>query len=107
MNKKYVVRLTADERSMLEQLVSKGKTQAYRIKHANVLLAVDADGPGWSDGQTAQTFRCHQNTAGTTGLVSATCASALSNRGLKPPLSARSKCARPVSVSWMEKGKRV
>jgi len=62
MKKKYVVRLRADERSALEQLVSKGKTQAYKIKHANILLAVDADGPGWSDGQTAQTFRCDQNT---------------------------------------------
>jgi predicted DNA-binding protein len=35
MNKKYVVRLTAEERKELENLVKKGKTQAYRIKHAN------------------------------------------------------------------------
>lgn len=62
MNKKYVVRLTADERTLLEQIVSKGKTQAYRIKHANILLAVDADGPEESDGQTAEALRCHQNT---------------------------------------------
>ncbi|MDK1020695.1 MAG: hypothetical protein QGD90_03560, partial [Candidatus Hydrogenedentes bacterium] len=53
MNKKYVVRLRGEEHSMLEQLVSKGMTQAYRIKHANILLAVDADGPGWSAGTTA------------------------------------------------------
>jgi hypothetical protein len=31
----------------LQDLVKKGKTQAYRIKHANILLAVDADGPNW------------------------------------------------------------
>jgi transposase len=62
MRKKYVVRLMAEERFMLEGLVSKGRTQAYGMKHANVLLAVDADGPGWSDEQTAQVFRCHQNT---------------------------------------------
>jgi transposase len=42
--------------------VRKGKTQAYRIKHANILLAVDADGPGWTDEQTARAFHCHKNT---------------------------------------------
>ena len=48
MAKRYVVRLTCEERSELEDLVRKGKRQAYRIKHANILLAVDADGPAWS-----------------------------------------------------------
>jgi transposase len=62
MNKKYVVRLTTEERARLEQLVSKGKTQAYRIRHAHILLAVDAAGPEWSDGQTAEALRCQQNT---------------------------------------------
>lgn len=62
MAKKYVVRLTAQERSELEDLVRKGKTQAYRIKHANILLAVDADGPGWTDQQAAEAFHCHKNT---------------------------------------------
>jgi transposase len=62
MNKKYVVRLTAEERKELENLVKKGKTQAYRIKHANILLAVDADGPNWPDHQAAKAYKCHQNT---------------------------------------------
>jgi transposase len=62
MAKKYVVRLTPEERGELEGLVRKGKTQAYRIKHANILLAVDADGENWTDEQTAQAFRCHENT---------------------------------------------
>jgi len=62
MNKKYIVRLTAEERKELEILVKKGKTQAYRIKHANILLAVDADGPNLSDEDSAQIFGCHQNT---------------------------------------------
>ena len=34
MPKKYVVRLTPEERERLQDLVSKGKTQAYRIRHA-------------------------------------------------------------------------
>jgi transposase len=62
MNKKYIVRLTAKERKELENLVKKGKTQAYRIKHANILLAVDANGPNWPDYQTAKAYKCHQNT---------------------------------------------
>jgi transposase len=62
MGAKYVVRLTPEERSELAALVRKGKTQAYRIKHANILLAVDADGLGWTNEQTAQAFRCHTNT---------------------------------------------
>ena len=62
MNKKYTVRLTADERKGLEDLLKKGKTQAYRIKHANILLAIDADGPNWSDHQAAKAYKCHENT---------------------------------------------
>ena len=62
MNKKYIVRLTAKEHKELEILVKKGKTQAYRIKHANILLAIDADGPNWPDHQTAKAYKCHENT---------------------------------------------
>jgi transposase len=62
MNKKYIVRLIADERKELEKLVSQGKTQAYRIKHAHILLAIDAAGPNWPDRQAAQAYQCHENT---------------------------------------------
>jgi hypothetical protein len=60
--KKYIVRLTDEERVTLENLVSKGKAAAYRIKHANILLQVDIAGPSWSDEKTAKAFRCHTNT---------------------------------------------
>ena len=62
MAKKYIVRLTQEERDALSELVNKGKTQAYRIKHANILLAVDADGPNWNDERSAQAFGCHVQT---------------------------------------------
>ena len=61
MNKKYIVRLTVREK-WLENLVRKGKTQAYRIKYANILLTVDADGPNWPDRQVAKAYKCHKNT---------------------------------------------
>jgi len=62
MNKRYMVRLTTEEREHLEQFVSKGKRAAYKIKHANILLKADADGPGWSDEAIAGAFSVHANT---------------------------------------------
>ena len=49
MNKTYIVRLTDDERQELVQLTRSGKAAAYKIKHAHILLHVDANGPNWSD----------------------------------------------------------
>jgi len=43
MAKKYVVRLTPDERQQLLTLTGKGKASARTIKHANILLLADAD----------------------------------------------------------------
>lgn len=62
MNKKYVVRLTAEERGQLDALVKRGKGQAFKIKHANILLVVDADGPAWLDEEAAEAFSCHLGT---------------------------------------------
>ena len=41
MNHKYIVTLTEDERKMLRDLIEKGRTQGYRIKHVQVLLKLD------------------------------------------------------------------
>ena len=62
MSKRYIVRLTKEERQYLQKLVSTGKAAAYKIKHANILLKVDANGPNWTDEQAAQAFSCHRNT---------------------------------------------
>ena len=62
MNKKYIVRLSKAERIQLKQVIAKGKAAAYKIKHANILLKVDADGPNWSDETIAESFGCHVNT---------------------------------------------
>jgi transposase len=54
--KKYIVRLEAEERVRLQHLVRVGKGAALRIRHANVLLAVDesADGAKLKDEQAAR-----------------------------------------------------
>lgn len=62
MNKKYIVRLTKEERSTLREIVDVGKAEAGRIKHANILLKVDVEGPCWSDEQASDAFGCHANT---------------------------------------------
>jgi transposase len=62
MNKKYIVRLTSEEREHLEEFVSKGRRAAYKIKHANMLLKADADGPAWTDEAIAEAFSVHEHT---------------------------------------------
>ncbi len=62
MPKKYIVRLMPEEREQLHDLVSKGKTQAYRIRHAHVLLKADAEGPTRLDRQITEAFSCNRYT---------------------------------------------
>src|ERR1700746_3254175 len=49
--KKYVVRLSAEEREQLQALVRKGKAPARRLLKARILPKADVSesGPGWSD----------------------------------------------------------
>jgi hypothetical protein len=49
--KKYVVRLSGEERQQLETLIRKGKGPARRLLKARILLKADVSdaGEGWSD----------------------------------------------------------
>lgn len=60
--RKYIVTLTSEERKRLTRLVSSGKDNAYRIKHANILLAADENGPNLTSQAIAKAFFCHLNT---------------------------------------------
>ena len=64
MREKFIVRLTEEERNQLKEIVTKGKTAAYKIKHANILLKADAGGPAWQDEEIAQAFSVHLSTVG-------------------------------------------
>src|SRR5260370_33954982 len=66
MGKKYIVRLTGDERERLKALVSKGRASARKIGHAQVLLKGDADGPNWTDEQATDAFGIRANTEAAT-----------------------------------------
>jgi transposase len=52
--KKYIVWLDDDERERLQRWVRAGKAAAYKIRHANMLLMADANGPAWADEQIAE-----------------------------------------------------
>lgn len=62
--KQYVVELTSEERSQLQQIVAKGNTTGYRIKYAHILLKADQGkgGPGWCDPKIAEAFGCNLST---------------------------------------------
>jgi Homeodomain-like domain len=54
--KKYVVRLSGDERSLLETLIRKGGSLAQRLLKARILLKADVSeaGEGWSDNEIVE-----------------------------------------------------
>ena len=54
-NKRYIVRLSADERERLESMIAKGKSGARYLLKARLLLKADvsAAGEGWSDSRIA------------------------------------------------------
>jgi len=51
--KRYLVRLSAEERKHLQALIGKGKSPAKRLLKARILLKADVSeaGEGWSDGR--------------------------------------------------------
>jgi len=64
MSKRYVVRLTGEERIGLQRLVGAGKAAARKILHAHVLLQADEgpDGPAWRDTQIREALSVHPHT---------------------------------------------
>src|SRR5258708_12040474 len=56
MNKKFVVRLSVEERGQLEALVAKGKAAARTLTRARILLKADCStlGPAWPDEQISE-----------------------------------------------------
>ncbi len=60
MKKKYIVELTAEERSQLKNIINAERMAAHKRRHAQMLLKLDegTDGPGWSDAAVADAFDC-------------------------------------------------
>ena len=62
MQKKYIVRLTDEERTELHVVVKKLKGSSQKVRRAQVLLKADADGPNWTDARIAEAFCCRVQT---------------------------------------------
>jgi len=60
MAKKYVLKLTTEERGELQQIVKRGKAAAWKVQRAQALLQCDQgeSGAGWRDEQVAQAYGC-------------------------------------------------
>ena len=64
MTKKYIVRLTSDDRSELENLLNHGKTASYKRLHAQILRKADirCESPGWIDEKISEAFEVSTKT---------------------------------------------
>jgi transposase len=54
--KKYIVKLSEEEREALQELIAKGQASARKLAHARILLKADSSesGPGWTDQRIAE-----------------------------------------------------
>ena len=62
MQKKYIVRLSKEERNTLREIVKRLKGSSQKVRRAQILLKADADGPAWSDSRIAEAFGCRRQT---------------------------------------------
>jgi hypothetical protein len=62
MNKRFIVRLTDEERGICQEVVKKLKGSSQKVRRAHILLKADADGPGWTDSRIAEAFNCRVQT---------------------------------------------
>ena len=62
MNKKFIVRLSDEERSVCREILKKLKGSSQKVRRAQILLKADADGPAWPDAGIAEAFDCRVQT---------------------------------------------
>jgi Homeodomain-like domain len=62
MNKKFIVRLSDEERVVCREIIKKLKGSSQKVRRAQILLKADADGPAWSDVKIAEAFDCRVQT---------------------------------------------
>jgi homeodomain-containing protein len=62
MNKKFIVRLSNEERVVCQEVIKKLKGSSQKVRRAQILLKADADGPRWTDGRIAEAFNCRVQT---------------------------------------------
>jgi hypothetical protein len=63
MDKKYVVRLSDDERGVCQEIIKNLTGSSPKFRRAQILLKADAEGPGWPDVRVAAAFTCRVQTS--------------------------------------------
>lgn len=62
MNKKYIVRLSAEERATCHDVIDRLKGSSQKVRRAQILLKTDADGSAWTDERISDAFNCRIQT---------------------------------------------
>ena len=62
MNKKYIVRLTDEERAVCEAVIKDQKGKSEKLRRALILSKADVDGPGWKDEKISEAVGCRVRT---------------------------------------------
>jgi transposase len=62
MNKKFIVRLSNEERAVCQEVIKKLKGSSQKVRRAQILVKADADGSGWTDARIAEAFNCRVQT---------------------------------------------
>jgi hypothetical protein len=98
MQKKYLVRLTADERGVLSEVVKKLKGSSQKVRRAQILLKADADGPAWTDARIAEAYGCRTRTV-------ETIRERLVTEGFVATLQGKPKASRPKVLTGDQEAK--
>jgi hypothetical protein len=62
MKKKYIIRLSSEERTACEEVIKKLSGSSQKVRRAQILLKADANGPNWVDARIAEAFNCRSQT---------------------------------------------
>lgn len=62
MRKKYIVRLSDEERQECLDVIRKLSGSSQKVRRAQILLQSDVNGPAWTDVNIAEAYRCRVQT---------------------------------------------
>jgi hypothetical protein len=62
MKKKYIVRLSDEERQECIEVIKKLSGSSQKVRRAHILLQSDDDGPAWTDQAISEAYRCRVQT---------------------------------------------
>lgn len=91
--KKYIVKLTPQQRQELSVMINSGKTAARELTHARILLKADTsqDGPAWSDSRIAEALEV---SPATVARVRTRCATTSVQEAILPAKASRQRRRR-------------